>query len=62
MSHTDVCRRLPEKMNEKQIAQARAMLEDREIYLGEVCETFGVSKTTLYRNLNNGDSAKKKGS
>lgn len=46
-------------MNEKQIAQARAMLEDRDISLGEVCETFGVSKTTLYRNLNKGDAEKK---
>ena len=51
----------PAKMNARQIAQARAMLEDRDISLGEVCETFGVSKTTLYRNLNKGDGAKKKG-
>lgn len=49
----------PAKMNERQIAQARAMLEDREISVGEVCETFGVSKTTLYRNINKGGGAKK---
>ena len=49
----------PAKMNDKQIAQARAMLEDRDISLSEVCETFGVSKTTLYRNLNKGSAREK---
>ena len=49
----------PAKMNERQIAQARAMLEDRDVSLGEVCGTFGVSKTTLYRHLS-GDSKRKK--
>ena len=48
----------PAKMNEKQIARARAMLKDRDIPLSEVCETFGVSKTTLYRHLK-GDGEKK---
>ena len=49
----------PAKMNERQVAQARAMLEDPKISLGEVCETFGVSKTTLYRNLNKGGAREK---
>ena len=51
----------PAKMNDKQVAQARAMLENRDISLSEVCETFGVSKTTLYRNLNKGEHRQKKG-
>ena len=51
----------PAKMNEKQIAQAKAMLEDRDISLGEVCKTFGVSKTTLYRNLKGGAQKKEAG-
>ena len=42
----------PAKMNERQIARARVMLQNRDISLSEVCETFGVSKTTLYRHLN----------
>ncbi|MDP9478951.1 MAG: recombinase family protein [Actinomycetota bacterium] len=50
----------PAKMNERQVDQARAMLEDPKISLGEVCETFGVSKTTLYRHLK-GDGAKRGG-
>lgn len=50
------------KMTERQVAQTRAMLEDREISVGEVCETFGVSKTTLYRHLNKGDAGEGKGS
>ena len=49
----------PAKMNDKQVARARAMLEDPKISLGEVCETFGVSKTMLYRHLN-GDAKRKK--
>ena len=48
----------PAKMDERQVAQARAMLKDRDVSLREVCETFGVSKTTLYRHLN-GDAKRK---
>lgn len=51
----------PAKMNDKHIAQARAMLEDPKISLGEVCKTFGVSKTTLYRNLKGGAQKKEAG-
>ena len=48
----------PAKMDERQVAQARAMLKDRDVSLREVCETFGVSKTTLYRYLNGGAKGK----
>ncbi len=39
-------------MHERQIVQVRAILEAPKISLSEVCETFEVSKTTLYLHLN----------
>jgi len=38
-------------MNEKKLALASRLMEDRETPIGEVCEAVGVSRATLYRHL-----------
>jgi DNA invertase Pin-like site-specific DNA recombinase len=41
----------PRRLTDRQVALARAMLRSHEGTVADVCTTFGVSKTTLYREL-----------
>lgn len=41
----------PPALTAKQIQKARAMLKDPEITVTEVCEHFGVSRSTLYKRV-----------
>lgn len=41
----------PPALTAKQIQQARAMLKDPEITVADVCEHFGISRTTLYKRV-----------
>ncbi|MDT7858188.1 recombinase family protein [Rubrivirga sp. S365] len=41
----------PSKMTRAKVRQAAVLLADRETDVGAVCETLGVSKTTLYRHV-----------
>jgi len=41
----------PRKLNERNLAAARALLSDKSLAIGEVCKTIGVSRATLYRHL-----------
>ena len=43
-------------MDEKTIALASGLMRDRETAIAEVCETFGVSRSTLYRYVKSGRS------
>ncbi len=45
-------------MDEKTIALASGLMRDRETAIAEVCETFGVSRSTLYRYLSPGRKKK----
>jgi DNA invertase Pin-like site-specific DNA recombinase len=38
-----------EKLTPKQVEMARAMVNDPNISISSICETFGISKPTLYR-------------
>lgn len=49
----------PRALDEKQVAMARSLLEQNGHSIGEVCRALGVSRSTLYRYLENED---KKGS
>lgn len=40
----------PKVLSASKLAQARALMADKSISIKEICETLGVSKTTLYRN------------
>ena len=39
------------KLNASDIRQLKAMHKDHSISIGEICERFGIAKTTLYRYL-----------
>lgn len=41
----------PRALTPKKLAQAQAMLKDPNIAIGAVCETLGVSRSTLYREF-----------
>lgn len=38
-----------EKLTQKQVEMVRAMVNDPNISISSICETFGISKPTLYR-------------
>ena len=40
------------KLNHRQAAQLKAMHRDVSFSIGEICETFGISRRTFYRYLN----------
>jgi len=42
----------PRVLNTKQIQMAKALLQDRQNSINDVCMTLGVSRSTLYRNTN----------
>jgi DNA invertase Pin-like site-specific DNA recombinase len=42
----------PRILNGKQVQMARALLQDRANSITDVCSTLGVSRSTLYRNIN----------
>lgn len=42
----------PRALDEKKIAQAKAMHADKSIPIKEICKTLGIGKTSLYRYLN----------
>jgi DNA invertase Pin-like site-specific DNA recombinase len=46
------------KLNAKQIAHARKLLEDRSTTIKDVAATFGVNRATIYRALGIGAAAK----
>ncbi len=46
------------KLNAKQIAHARKLLEDRNTTIKDVAATFGVNRATIYRALGIGAAAK----
>jgi DNA invertase Pin-like site-specific DNA recombinase len=48
-------------MDEKKLALASKMLENKEIPVGEVCEAVGVSRSTLYRHLKPDGSVRQAG-
>ena len=54
----------PRKLNENNRALALSLMEDKSYSAKDVCRTLGISKTTLYRNLqeykSGSDSKKKK--
>ncbi len=45
-------------MDEKKIALASGLMRGWNTAIGEVCETFGVSRSTLYRYLSSGRKKK----
>ena len=44
----------PRSLDESSLKVAKALLEEKEISVGEICRTLGISKATLYRSLKNG--------
>ena len=46
------------KLNAKQIAHARKLLEDRTTTIKDVAASLGVNRATIYRTLGLGASAK----
>ncbi len=44
----------PRVMDEGKVRAAKAMLKDPETSIGEVCQTLGVSRATLYRYVGSG--------
>lgn len=41
----------PRKLSKKQVEMAKTLMADPSRSIGEICETLGVSKATLYRNV-----------
>ena len=39
------------RMTQQQVGQAAKLLADRDCDVAEICQTFGVHRTTLYRNV-----------
>ncbi len=46
----------PKAMTGKQVKLAKSLLKDPQTTIKEVCQTLQISKTTLYRYLNNKDN------
>ena len=44
------------RMTQQQVGQAVKLLADRDCDVAEICRTFGVHRTTLYRNVKNYES------
>lgn len=44
----------PRKLTDEQMRQAAVLLSDKSVEVGEVSRTFGVHRTTLYRQLKRG--------
>ena len=44
----------PRKLTDEQMRQAAVLLSDKSVDVGEVSRTFGVHRTTLYRQLKRG--------
>jgi DNA invertase Pin-like site-specific DNA recombinase len=42
----------PRLLNSKKVQMAKALLQNRQNSITDVCSTLGVSKSTLYRNIN----------
>ena len=41
----------PKALDAKQVVQARAMYQDRQISVHEICSTLGIGRTTFYRYM-----------
>ena len=39
----------PRSLSEEEIPQVQALMQDEEVSTSEICERYGISKTTLYR-------------
>jgi DNA invertase Pin-like site-specific DNA recombinase len=39
----------PRSLDEEEIPQVQALMKDEEVSTSEICERYGISKTTLYR-------------
>lgn len=39
----------PRSLEEEEIPQVQALMKDEEVSTSEICERYGISKTTLYR-------------
>jgi len=46
----------PRKLSKKQIEMAKNLMKDVSIPIGEICQTLGVSKATLYRYVGRTES------
>ena len=46
----------PRKLSKKQVEMARNLMNDVSIPIGEICQTLGVSKATLYRYVGRTES------
>ena len=42
----------PKKLSAKEIALAKSLMEDESNSIGDICELLGVSRSTIYRNVN----------
>jgi DNA invertase Pin-like site-specific DNA recombinase len=49
----------PKSLDEKKIALAKAMYNDKRVSVNDICATLGIGKTTFYRYIN--DRGKNKG-
>ncbi len=46
----------PSKLSKKQVEMAKNLMKDTNIPIGEICQTLGVSKATLYRYVGRAES------